>query len=154
MKFNAHQATRQIIELIQEAKSTYEQLEADEQRYTDESNDLNHALELLPLTPEQRRDYGEQLGECRWKRRQAKDAMEQLEPLVSYLKLQRSLIGGLNQVYQDINTAVQEQSKRYYRVRVRKDLGEVFEHRAKEKAAPKAAGVSVRRDRRVRCRLI
>lgn len=154
MKLNAHQITCQLIELIQDAKSVYEQLEADEQRYTEESNDLNHALELLPLTPEQRRDIGEQLGECRWKRRKAKDEMEQLEPLVSYLKLQRNLIGGLNQVYQDINVAVKEQSKRFYRVRVRKDLGEVFEHRAREKAAPKVAGVSVRRDRRVRCGLM
>lgn len=151
MELTAHEATRQMLDIIKTAKTVYERAEAEEKRLTDECNDLNHALELLPLTVEQRRTIGDQLGEARWKRRKAKEEMEQLEPLVSYLKLQRGLIGGLSQVYQDINTAVQEQQKRFYRVRVRKDLGDVFEHRAREKSS---AVCNVRRNRRVRCGLM
>lgn len=153
MELSAHEATCQMLDIIKGVKVAYENAKVEEKALNDECDDLNHALELLALGKEQHRAIGEQLGEARWKRRRVKEEIEQLEPLVSYLRLQKSLVGGLSQVYQDINTAIQAQGKRSYKVRVRKDLGDVFEHRARQQT-PNMSGASVQKGRRVRCRLI
>ncbi|QWU15696.1 hypothetical protein SAMN04487895_12744 [Paenibacillus sophorae] len=154
MELTAHEATRQLLDIIKAVRSAYEKCEKDEQRLTDECNDLNHALELMPLSTQQRREIGEQLGEVRWRRRKAKEEIEQLQPLVDYLKRQKGMVGDLSKAFQDINSVIQAQSQRFYTIRVRKDLGHKIEHRAREKAVETLPEISGRRARRVRCNII
>lgn len=152
MGINALKAAKDLRGITEAVKAAYEKSVHDEQYYNDECQDLNHALELLKLTPKQRLDLSEQLAVSRWKRRKAKEDKELLQPLAEYLRRQKGMAGELDKVVIAINDLTKTQSLRVYRPKVRTDLGAIFEHRAREKTA--AAVCNIRRDRRVRCGLI
>ncbi|WP_156934346.1 hypothetical protein [Paenibacillus zanthoxyli] len=153
MGITAEELVRHFLDTIKGARAAYEKGVADEQYFHDETNDLNHALELLPRNHPLRIGLDEQLSESRWQRRKAKDEIEQLEPLINFLKRQKGMVGELSKVLGDIKSIQKEQSQRFYTVRVRKDLGERFEHRERETVSKVAGAINIRR-RRVRCNLM
>lgn len=152
MGINALKAAKDLRGITEAVKAAYEQSVKDEVHYNDECQDLNHALELLKLTPKQRLDLSEQLGISRWKRRKAKEDKELLQPLAEYLKRQKGMAGELDKVIIAIKDLTQTQGIRVYRPKVRTDLGLIFEHRSREKSA-EAVG-NIRRGRKVRCGLM
>ncbi|MEK5277659.1 MULTISPECIES: hypothetical protein [Paenibacillus] len=150
MGITAKAANQQIADTIASVFSAFEQAEAEVQYRDDECDDLKHLFEFLPDDHPERCGLVDRFTENRRKRRIAKEDVEQLKPLVDMLRHNKSFNKDLSQALQTINTALTFQAKRYYRLKVLTEFGEVLEHRPTSKKVSNVTHTTIWRGRRVR----
>ena len=85
-----------------------------EQDANDETQDLLHALELTELDHEGVATLAKKLKAVRQKRRDAKDTIFQLTPLVKWINDNRSIIKSLERVLGEVRKSEKKANNRFY----------------------------------------
>lgn len=78
------------------------------------TQDLLHELELVPHSFNERGRIAKELSEVRQKRREAKNLIEMLSPLVDWYEHQQSSVNALKRVLGEMRKAADRQANRLY----------------------------------------
>lgn len=125
----ALEASNKLYTLVQDIKSSYEEICGELAYYDAEYNDLTHALELTNFDKEKGYQLALQLQQNRKARREVKKESERLRPLYDLLTGQRELLGDLARATAKVHSVAQKQARRAYTPRV---CEEIFKEREYE----------------------
>lgn len=133
---DGQRAASQLISILKNVKSTYEQNIKEITYLEREYLDINHAIELFKFNAYEGYLLSKQLQDNRIKRRKAKDQNQQLEPLYDLITKNKNLIRDLNKTQGEIHKIKMAHQQRNYKVRARTDLQEAF-NKANERKGSK-----------------
>lgn len=108
----------QILKTLRQAETDFNIASDEEKLCEDEQQDILHELELVRLSYHERGKLAARLVEVRKKRRQAKNALETLEPLVNWLKENQDTVRSLQRVLGEMRKQEQRHLNRVYVKRV------------------------------------
>lgn len=114
--------TSQLIAAFQTVREAVEKAEIDQEYCDREYNDLTHALELINFNGVEGFKLAKQMKDNRVRRRDAKNLIEQLQPLHELMNRHQSFFKDLKKVHAQIETTIHSQQKRTYTPRVRTDI--------------------------------
>ena len=123
----AQQVTSTMINYFQEIRKQYDKY-VDDIKYHDKVHvDLSHALELLNFNASGGYKLAKEFQDNLKKRREAKDLLQEIEPLYQLFKRNDRFLKEIKTVNTDVMKINQSQKNRKYRVRARTDMQEAFD---------------------------
>lgn len=123
----AQQVTGNMINYFRDVKKEYEEAEKNVRFYESEYNDLTHALELTNFNASEGYKLAKELKQNRKNRREAKDIMNELNPLYMFMQSNSRFLQELKKVNTEVIKITQKKDSRKYHVRARADMQEAFD---------------------------
>lgn len=117
-------AIESYLNFLRDIEQKFSMALADEQEANDETQDILHSLEL------QEHDYHEfarlskELKAVRQKRRAAKDVMNEISPVLSWIDDNRQVIKGMERLLGDVRKAEKATENRFYTPKTKKAVKE------------------------------
>jgi valyl-tRNA synthetase len=124
--FVPHREVSKAITALTNSISLYEEAKQEILTYQRVQQDILHALELTDLSEVELVKLMKELQEIRIYRRQAKNFMESVEPLVKFANNHKSTLKELGKVQGELNKITQSINERQYYVREKKALADAF----------------------------
>lgn len=103
-----------FLDYLREMEQQLRISESNEQDANDETQDILHALELTELDYDSTATLGKKLKLVRRKRREAKDLIFQLTPLVKWIDDNKATIKSLEKVLGEVRKAEKNSNNRFY----------------------------------------
>lgn len=108
--------------ILQDAPKRLEANLAEVCSYEKEIMDIEHVLELTNFHASKGYQYAKDIQQVRKRRRELKDEIELLTPLVEIIEKMKANDNHLNKAVGEIRRIKQSHGKRTYRMRIRQDL--------------------------------
>lgn len=108
---------------LRECEQQYHMAEADEQEANGVTVDIQHQLELEENSDKHLLALAKELTEARRLRRRAKDAMNQLGPVLAWVDRNQGHIKGLEQLLGEVRKAERDAENRIYTPRIKRKEG-------------------------------
>jgi hypothetical protein len=124
--FAPHREVSKAITALTNSVSLYEEAKQEIITYQRVQQDILHALELTDLSEVELVKLMKELQEIRIYRRQAKNFVESVEPLVTFARNNKAMIKELGKVHGELTKIIQTISDRKYYVREKKTLADAF----------------------------
>lgn len=118
----------QILRALRQAGTEYNMAGDELKLCEDRQQDILHELELAELKYHERARLATELSEVRKRRREVKNALEVLEPLVNWLNANPEALRSLQRVLGDMRKQEQRHANRIYIKRSDADGGILTQH--------------------------
>ena len=122
---DVEQALKSVRDIYVNYPKIYEQLQEELRKLDMETQDLLHYMELKNLDVQRGYIAYKELQEVRQKRRQVKDQIEILEPIMALNRMNKPPEKQINATLGEVRKINLRHGGRHYCMRVRKDLQEV-----------------------------
>lgn len=109
-----HDEIKDFLDFIRDTEQRYRISAEDEQISNDETQDILHMLELLPMDDDSLLKAAKCAVETRKKRRRAKDFVAACTPIVKWAEENRSVIKSLERLLGDVRKEERSTENRFY----------------------------------------
>ena len=112
------------LNFLRDMEQKFNMAAADEQEANDETQDILHSLELQDHDYHEFARLSKELKVVRQKRRAAKDAMNEMAPVLSWIDDSRQVIKGMERLLGDVRKAEKATENRFYTPKAKKAIKE------------------------------
>ena len=104
----------EFLNFLRQCEQEYSMAQADYQDTNDETQDILHSLELESHTYHEYANLSKRLAEVRKRRRQAKDKIAVMEPIVCFCEENKAFIKSTERLLGDVRKAEKKLENRVY----------------------------------------